>query len=262
VVGLVVPTAADHASAESPGTTVDGSFSGSGLLRAGTVTKLDITGRGGVPNGTNAVALNITATQSTANGWAVIYACGTTRPTASTINFQTGTSIANSVITKLGTKGDACIYTNQNTHIVIDVSGYFTANTDYKPLNPARLLDSRPNTPVAQAEDYSLLLLNELRVSRGLAKVRVDPNMSNYARSWSQTMAQSGFRHSGGPWAENIVWYSSASMTPQQAAASFHSSWVNSTPHYLAMINPSWTYVGIGLYRDASGWYGTHEFRS
>jgi uncharacterized protein YkwD len=86
--------------------------------------------------------------------------------------------------------------------------------------------------------------------------------MSNYARSWSQTMAQSGFRHSGGPWAENIVWYSSASMTPQQAAASFHSSWVNSTPHYLAMINPSWTYVGIGLYRDASGWYGTHEFRS
>jgi uncharacterized protein YkwD len=75
-------------------------------------------------------------------------------------------------------------------------------------------------------------------------------------------MAQSGFRHSGGPWAENIVWYSSASMTPQQAAASFHSSWVNSTPHYLAMINPSWTYVGIGLYRDASGWYGTHEFRS
>ena len=58
------------------------------------------------------------------------------------------------------------------------------------------------------------------------------------------------------------MWYSAASVTSQQAAASFQWSWVHSPAHYLSMINPSWTYVGIGLYSDASGWYGTHEFRS
>jgi uncharacterized protein YkwD len=255
-------SSADTVHAGGPGTTVDGSFAGTGLLRAGTVTKVDIAGRGGIPNGATTVALNLTATQATANGFAVIYACGTPRPLASTINFQTGTTIANAIITKLGTSGDVCIYTNQNTHIIIDVNGYLTANTDYKSLNPARLLDSRPKTPEAQAEDYSLVLLNELRASRGLAELRIDLNMSVYAQRWSQEMSRSGFRHSGGPWAENIVWYSAASMTPQQAAASFHWSWVHSPAHYLSMINPSWSYVGIGLYHDASGWYGTHEFRS
>jgi len=260
-VGSLSAISQDDINAQAPGTTVDGLFSGTGLLRAGTVTKLRVAGRGGVPANTKTVALNITATQSTANGWAVIYACGTTRPDASTINFQNGTTIANATLTQIGTNGDVCIYTNQNLHVIIDVNGYFTGTT-YKTTNPTRLLDSRPKSAAAQAEDYSFVLLNELRVSRGLAPVVLDPNMSAFARNWSGEMSRSGFRHSGGPWAENIVWYSSEWMTPQEAAESFHQSWVNSPPHLVNMTNPDWKFVGIGLYRDASGWYGTHEFRS
>ncbi len=85
--------------------------------------------------------------------------------------------------------------------------------------------------------------------------------MSNFALSWSQTMSTSGFRHSSGPYAENIVWYSNDGLTPEQAAASFHQSWVDSPGHYANMTNTRWTSVGIGLHRDEGGWWGTHVFR-
>ncbi len=85
--------------------------------------------------------------------------------------------------------------------------------------------------------------------------------MSAFALDWSAEMSRSGFRHSSGPYAENIVWYSDASMTPEQAARAFHDSWVNSPGHYRNMTNPGWTRVGIGLFRDASGWWGTHVFQ-
>ncbi len=74
-------------------------------------------------------------------------------------------------------------------------------------------------------------------------------------------MSQNGFRHSSARWAENIVWYSAKSMTPEEAAARFHRMWVNSSGHYRNMTNPNWTVVGLGLYRDEGGWWGTHVFR-
>jgi len=114
---------------------------------------------------------------------------------------------------------------------------------------------------VAQANTHSLALLNQLRGNLGLNALTVDAQMSVFALDWSQEMSASGFRHSSGPWAENIVWYSNDGLTPQQAAASFHDSWVNSPGHYANMTNSRWDFVGIGLYRDGDGWWGTHVFR-
>ena len=85
--------------------------------------------------------------------------------------------------------------------------------------------------------------------------------MTAFAEQWSWTMAQSGFRHSGGPWAENIAWWGAPWMSAEEAALGFHEMWVASGGHYRNMTNPRWSAVGIGLYHDESGWYGTHVFR-
>ncbi len=112
-----------------------------------------------------------------------------------------------------------------------------------------------------RANARSLELLNELRVQQGLGTLASDATMAAFAQDWSLTMRQAGFRHSGGPYGENIVWYSDDSMTAEQAAERFHESWINSPGHYANMTSPQWTLVGVGLYHDESGWWGTHVFR-
>ena len=261
---FVVLAASVGTASAGTGDTVDGRYSSIGSRNAGAVLRLDVTGRGGTPNNASAVALNITATQSSTTGYATIYPCGSTRPTASSINFTPGITVANAIITKVGTNGEVCIYTSQRTHLIVDVNGYFPANTDYKPLNPARLLDSRtdapPVSPSTQAAQHSLLLLNQLRAAYGVGPVVLDASMTNTALGWSQEMSRSGFRHSSASYAENIAWHSLGSMSPVQAAATLHDMWVTSPGHLDNMINPSWTRVGIGMHRDGSGWYGTHLF--
>jgi uncharacterized protein YkwD len=84
--------------------------------------------------------------------------------------------------------------------------------------------------------------------------------MSAQAQAWSQEMSRTGFRHSGGGYAENIAWHSSSSLSPSEAAATLHTMWVNSSGHLSNMIDPRWTRVGIGFHVDGSGWYGTHTF--
>jgi hypothetical protein len=64
-------------------------------------------------------------------------------PTASNINYRTGSTVANLVVSKIGADGTVCIFTSSPTHLVVDVDGYFPATTSYQSLDPARLLDTR-----------------------------------------------------------------------------------------------------------------------
>jgi len=111
----------------------------------------------------------------------------------------------------------------------------------------------------AEAESYRLL--NELRADLGLSALQRNTKMDAFARDWSRTMAASGdFRHSNGPYGENIVWHSSTRMTPEQAAKKFHDMWVNSPGHYRNMTHSGYRLVGVGLYYSERGWHGTHVF--
>ena len=105
-----------------------------------------------------------------------------------------------------------------------------------------------------------MLLINELRVSRGLAAVSTDATMHQFARNWSVAMAQTGFRHSGGPYAENVGWYRAAS-SPEAAALALHKAFLASPMHLANMINPAWTVVGVGVHSDGASWLITAEFR-
>jgi len=133
----------------TPGTTVDGEGSAIGIRPAGSVTEVQVAGRATIPNDASAAVLNVTVTEPNAPGYVTVYPCGGQPPTASNLNYVTGQSIPNAVVTKIGSNGKVCIFTQSATHVIVDVNGYFPAESALEPLVPARLLESRsPGTTV------------------------------------------------------------------------------------------------------------------
>ena len=124
--------------------TIDGQQQGIGALLGGSVTTVQIGGRATVPSDATAAVLNVTVTEAAGSGFATVFPCGAPIPTASNINFVAGATVANMVVSKIGQGGAVCVFTNQGTHLVVDVSAYFPLVTSYHPLVPARLLETRP----------------------------------------------------------------------------------------------------------------------
>ena len=101
---------------------------GASPLRAGTDTQIAIGGRCGIPATAKAVSLNVTVVSPSAGGHLRLYASGTPRPAASSINFALGQTRANNAVVSLGVDGALVVYVSQpsgTTHVVIDVNGYF-----------------------------------------------------------------------------------------------------------------------------------------
>ena len=234
---------------------------GASMPGAGVTTVLPVAGRGGVPADAKAVTLNVTSTGSLAAGFVTVFPCGSPRPNTSNLNFAAGATVANAVTTRVGDGGAVCVYNAAPTHVIVDVGGYFTRSAQFGAVDSARLIDTRGGPmPGASAEDVALNHLNELRASRGLRPVSPDATMTAFARNWSATMAQSGFRHSTAPYAENIGWLQGVT-SPQDAAKALHDGFVNSPPHFANMTNPNWTSVGVGIHQVGTTWYITLEFR-
>ena len=124
-------------------TTIDGRFAGAGALAAGSTFELPALGRGGVPGDSLAVTLNVTVTEAAAAGFVTVFPCGSPQPTASNLNYDTGSTIPNAVITKVGTGGAVCVFTQQALQLVVDVNGAYPPSTSYLAINPARVMDTR-----------------------------------------------------------------------------------------------------------------------
>ena len=124
-----IPSGADYTPLAAPSRFLDTrTFTGGhrGAVVGGHTITLQVAGKGGIPaGGVGAVMLNVTATGSTKGGYATVYPSGTSRPTASNLNYGAGATIANSVIAKLGPTGAVTIFVNTTTHLVVDVSGYW-----------------------------------------------------------------------------------------------------------------------------------------
>ena len=100
-------------------------------------------GHGGVPaSGVSAVSLNVTSTESTEPGFVTVYPCGV-RPPTSSLNHLSGITTPNSVIAPLSAAGSVCLYTQQATHLVVDLNGWFAASSGFHALTPDRISDSR-----------------------------------------------------------------------------------------------------------------------
>lgn len=127
--------------------TVDGQFTGHGIVAGGTSYEVQITGRSGVPSGATAVVMNLTSVGAAGPGFATAYPCGGTVPTASSINFDGGGVDPNEIIAKLSPTGSVCVFARTDTHLLIDVVGWTTSASPYVALTPARLADTRPGEP-------------------------------------------------------------------------------------------------------------------
>ena len=127
--------------------TVDGLFAGVGAVGPGQTLNLMVGGRGGVPAGAGAVALNVTVTNPSAPSFLTVWPTGLARPNASNLNFTPGQTIPNMVIAQVGANGLVSIYNREGTtDVIVDVLGWFPTEEDegYASLVPARLLDTRP----------------------------------------------------------------------------------------------------------------------
>ncbi len=106
--------------------TVDGVGLGSGVLPAKSTTRVQVTGRAGVPvSGVAGAVLNVTAVRSEGGGFLTVFPCDEGLPLASNVNTWTsGQTVAGSVVSKLGATGEVCVYTSQRVDLVVDVSGW------------------------------------------------------------------------------------------------------------------------------------------
>jgi hypothetical protein len=110
--------------------------------------KVTGTGTANVPADAKAVFLNVTTINAVGNGFITVYPCGSAQPLASSANTQVGQVRANLVAAKVGTGGNVCIYTQGTTDIIVDLQGYEPVTSNYVPLVPERVLDSRPASQV------------------------------------------------------------------------------------------------------------------
>jgi len=121
-VGSLTPARLLDTRVDAP--TVDGLQAGGPRPAAGSVTKVRVAGRGGVPVNATTAIVNLTVVSSDAPGFVTLYPCTPTRPNASNINFGAGTVVANSATAKLDASGDLCIFTPTGADLLLDVNGF------------------------------------------------------------------------------------------------------------------------------------------
>jgi spore germination protein YaaH len=135
------------------GTGLSGVFSSHGARTFG------VTAHGGVPTNATAVTGNLTVTSQSSLGYLYIGPNATNNPTSSTLNFPVKDDRANGVTVALGSGGTLSVTyvgatSPATTHVIFDVTGYFTADTSgarYVPLTPSRTLDTRYGTGLSGA---------------------------------------------------------------------------------------------------------------
>jgi protocatechuate 3,4-dioxygenase beta subunit len=132
---------------------------------AGATVPVAVLGQKGVPaSGVSAVVLNVTATDATAAGFVTAWPEGA-RPSTSNLNVETvGQTIANQVVIPVGADGSIRLFTQNGTHLVADVTGWYTdataaTGTDglFIPVSPYRIADSRSGGKLAAGATLTLL---------------------------------------------------------------------------------------------------------
>lgn len=101
----------------------------------------------GVPAAARAYSLNFTVVPGAPLGYLATWPTGQKRPLVSTLNSETGAVIANAAIVPAGTSGSIDVYASSNSHVIIDINGYFAPagaeGLAWYPLPPCRALDTR-----------------------------------------------------------------------------------------------------------------------
>jgi hypothetical protein len=102
--------------------------------------------------GWNAVSVNLTAADPSADGYLTAWPCDQTRPDTSAVNFARGGASSTHAIVSLSASMTFCVYASQDTDVIVDVfGGFLTMDNPIVParlrlITPQRIFDSR-STP-------------------------------------------------------------------------------------------------------------------
>jgi len=133
-----------------------GNLDSTGRLRAGHTIHIDLTSL--VFFG-DAVTANLTVTGALGSGFLTIWSGTVALPNASSINYAKGQTIANlssvgigefNTSTKTVTDTVAIACTNNNTHVILDVTGFFVA--DFAQVNPTHLGSTMRSASTTRAQ--------------------------------------------------------------------------------------------------------------
>ena len=106
--------------------------------------RIKVAGIESVPQNATAISANFTVTAPKANGFITVYDCSNSVPTASTLNFKLGMTVANAGTFTLNANGELCVYSIAATQLIIDINGYFgpDGTMGYTPMTATPLLDT------------------------------------------------------------------------------------------------------------------------
>jgi len=122
----------------------------------GAASRVDVTvaGVSGIPADAKAVALTVTAVNSSTITHIRAWPAGQTMPNASVLNTDPGRTTAGSLVVGVGGEGKVSLWNNLgSTHLLVDVTGYYTSasGTGYQALGSAtRVLDTRQSGGAVQ----------------------------------------------------------------------------------------------------------------
>jgi predicted RNA-binding protein with TRAM domain len=100
----------------------------------------------GLPAGTTAVTMNVTATNPSSASYVSVYPAGTARSSASNLNVVRGQTIPNLVTVAVGAGNKVTLFNNSGTiDLIADLAGYYTDDTGsgFTAVSPKRVLDTR-----------------------------------------------------------------------------------------------------------------------
>jgi hypothetical protein len=86
---------------------------------------LDTSAVPGLPASARAVAGTVTATETWGDGFVTTWPCSTTRPTASTLNYQRFQSVPNAAVVDLGADHKLCAASLVPAYLLFDITGWF-----------------------------------------------------------------------------------------------------------------------------------------
>ena len=94
-------------------------------VRGGTTLRVPLAGK--VAAGSVGAVVNLTAVAPSGVGYLTAWACGARMPVASSLNYRAGRTLSNAAHIRLGSNQELCVYTWADTHVVVDVTGSYTA---------------------------------------------------------------------------------------------------------------------------------------
>jgi len=246
--GSTTPTRASLYLAITPVRVVD-TRQTSGPLGGGTTIGQQLAGVDGIGSSASAVVSNVTAVNTTAASYFTVYPSGTSRPTASDVNWSAGQIVPNLTVATLSSSGSVSIYNNAGSaDLILDAFGYFSPlSTLSTPL--AITTTSLPGATVGTAYSVSLAASGGTPpYSWSLTSGSLPPGLS-----LSSSGVISGTPTTSGNTSFGVTVTDSTTPTPETATATFSISVASQTTTVVSSSNWSGYVVGNGPYTSVQG---------